>query len=106
MAKFCDVCEALLIPIYTDEKMAFQCVPCRIAFPPEPVDTLRYEKNKVMDTAIHELALTRAADDPTNIKANIKCINSCGGTIVKQIRVGDDMKLFNTCLKCKTSWLN
>ncbi len=107
MAKFCTSCDNLLIPAFINEELIFKCVTCNDIYPSDDNDTLRYERVKEGDILIFEKILNNAGDDPVTIKARVNCINTqCSGKIVKQVRVGDDMKLFNICVVCKTQWLN
>lgn len=78
---------------------------CQVMYAAENKDSLRFEQIK--ETIIYEKILNSAVDDPATIKANVKCIKpGCGSDTVKQVVVGDDMKLFNICIKCRTKWLN
>ncbi len=106
MGKFCRFCANLLTESFANDVLSFRCQSCQLVYKAKPEDTLRYEKTKESDTTIYETILNRAVDDPATIKARVDCIKKCGGKIVKQVRVGDDMKLFNICVKCHTRWLN
>jgi DNA-directed RNA polymerase subunit M/transcription elongation factor TFIIS len=107
MAKFCISCDNLLVPDFVNEELIFKCVMCNETYPHDDVDTLRYERVKEGDVLIFEKILNNAGKDPVTIKAHVNCINAdCSGKIVKQVRVGDDMKLFNVCIICQTQWLN
>ena len=107
MVKFCSECNNLLIPNYKNDELKFQCYMCKIEYLPDDKDTLIYEKIKKSDIMIFEKILNRAGDDPATIKEIIQCIKkNCKNNIVKQVRLGDEMKLFNICTVCKTQWLN
>ncbi len=107
MASFCTNCANLLIPSFYNDELNFKCVMCSEIYPPKPEDTLRSERIKENDVMIFEKNLNKAADDPATIKAHVNCINEkCPSKIVKQVRIGDDLKLFNICVRCKTQWLN
>jgi DNA-directed RNA polymerase subunit M/transcription elongation factor TFIIS len=107
MAKFCDICSNLVIPSFANDTITFKCGSCLISYPSEPVDTLRRERIKEADVNIFNKILDKAVDDPVSIKARIKCKNTnCSGDIVKQVRVGQDMRLYNICCKCRMQWLN
>jgi hypothetical protein len=74
---------------------------------PEDNDTLIRERIKESDVMIFEKILNKASADPATIKAKIKCIkNKCTGEFVRQVRIGDDMRLYNICITCKSQWLN
>lgn len=107
MAKFCEICENLLSSIFANDKITFKCVTCQIIYNSTSVDTLRRERIKESDTNIFSKILDKSAQDPATIKAYIKCKNDkCDGNIVKQVRVGQDLKLYNICLKCNMQFLN
>jgi hypothetical protein len=38
-----------------------------------------------------------------NPKVKKEC--SCGSDVVRQVRLGEDMKLINTCINCNKQWL-
>jgi DNA-directed RNA polymerase subunit M/transcription elongation factor TFIIS len=107
MAKFCIYCDNLLIPNFHNEELSFKCMMCNTMYPPNDEDTLRYERIKENDVMIFEKILNKAVDDPATIKAYVKCIKTkCTGKIVKQVRIGDDLRLFNICTICRSQWLN
>lgn len=107
MAKFCDICENLLLPNFTDNKIIFRCNTCLISYPSNATDTLRRERIKESDINIFSKILDKSSMDPATIKAHIKCKNDkCSGNLVKQVRVGQDMRLYNVCLTCSFQFLN
>jgi hypothetical protein len=56
---------------------------------------------------IYSKILDNALKDPVTLKAKKDCINpKCKGKLVKQVRIGDEMLLYNICLKCETKWNN
>ena len=56
---------------------------------------------------VYQKILDKAVDDPATIKARINCINKkCNNDIVKQVRIGDDMRLYNICTLCRVQWLS
>jgi DNA-directed RNA polymerase subunit M/transcription elongation factor TFIIS len=106
--RFCDTCDNLLVPKFINEELVFSCESCFIQYKSFPEDSLRKERIKEKDVMIYEKILNKAADDPATIKANVKCINvqkKCKSNIVKQVRIGDDMRLYNICVECKMQWL-
>jgi DNA-directed RNA polymerase subunit M/transcription elongation factor TFIIS len=105
--KFCTQCNNLLNPIYTDELGMFKCQSCHINYKFEPEDSLRKERIKNTNIMIFDNRINKTANDPAALKANIKCNNpKCDSMIVKRTYVGDDMRLYNICIKCNTSWMN
>lgn len=107
MAKFCEICENLLSSNFANDKITFTCNVCHIAYASNASDTLRRERIKESDINIFSKILDKAIDDPATIKAHLKCKNDkCSSTVVKQVRVGTDMRLYNICTICKIQWLN
>jgi DNA-directed RNA polymerase subunit M/transcription elongation factor TFIIS len=107
MAKFCEICENLLLPNFSENKINFICNICHISYASDSVDTLRRERVKESDINIFSKILNKANDDPCTIKARIKCKNDkCVSDVVKQVRVGQDLKLYNICTVCNLQWLN
>ena len=105
MNKYCEQCHTLLQPNYTNDQLNFKCAQCELIYNYKPEDTLRYNRTKENNVIIFKKILDKAVDDPVTKKTYKKCIK-CKNNIVKQIRIGEDMKLFNICIKCKTQWLN
>ena len=103
MSKFCKYCDNLLSPIFPNDGFAFRCNTCHVTLPIEAEDTLRKERIKKTNVMIYEKILDKAGEDPVNIKAHVDCIK-CDNNLVKQIRIGNDMILYNICLKCKTQF--
>lgn len=107
MSKFCEACDNLLQAYYNNDRINFRCVKCHLIYESDDKDTLRYEKIKESNVMIYEKILNKAVDDPATIKAYMKCVNDkCSGKIVKQVRLGDDMRLYNICTTCRSQWLN
>jgi DNA-directed RNA polymerase subunit M/transcription elongation factor TFIIS len=105
MNKFCNYCNNLLYTRFSNDELLFTCMSCYINFPYNESDTLRYSRTKENNVVIFEKILYKAVDDPSTLKKNMECVK-CDNNIVKQVRIGSDMKLFNICTKCKTQWLN
>lgn len=104
MVKFCKSCDNLLNIQFKNDELMFMCHICRIYYDSDDTDTLIYERVKNDNMMIFEKILRNASDDPAAIKAYKKCI-SCNCSIVKQVRIGDQLRLYNICVKCKTQWL-
>jgi hypothetical protein len=66
---------------------------------------MRYEEIKGANLAVYSTILQTAGKDPCNPKIKKQCI-SCDNDILRQVRLGDDMKLVNTCIKCNEQWLD
>ena len=106
MSKFCKECDNLLSSKYTNEELSFNCDLCYIAYKSTPEDTLRKDRVKEQDVMKYAKILKKAADDPATMKARIDCLDKkCNGTIAKQVRLGENMLLFNICIKCGTQCL-
>ena len=65
---------------------------------------MRYTNNKGINLVAYQALLKNAGKDPVNPKIKKKC-KKCSNNIVTQIRLGKDMKLINTCVKCNEQWL-
>jgi hypothetical protein len=73
-------------------------------FKPGIDDTLRYEESKSSDVVTFGTLLKKAPYDPMNLKVFKKC-SKCPSKIASQVRIGENMKLNNICVKCKFQWL-
>ena len=104
MSNFCRICNNLVTTIYASEELKFKCMSCYTFTPFTDDDSLRYEKSYESNVTIYEKILNNAVKDPASLKARIKCVK-CDNDIVKQVRIGKDLKLFNICTKCETKWL-
>jgi hypothetical protein len=83
------------------------CNSCHSQYEAVASDTLRYEYVKEPDVMIFETILNKAGEDPVTIKAHQRCVNAkCGNEIIKQVRIGADLRLYNICVKCNAQWLN
>lgn len=97
---FCKTCKNLLSRYSLADKFYFQCNRCLTITEPSEKDTLVYEKEKGSNIMSFRTLLLHVADDPVATKIAKKC-PECGYTYARQIRIGDDMRLFNSCIKCK-----
>jgi DNA-directed RNA polymerase subunit M/transcription elongation factor TFIIS len=107
--RFCSICNNLLVPKFVDEQLVFSCQSCYIEYKSTDEDSLRWERVKEKNIMIYEKILNKAADDPATLKAYVNCINAkknCSSKIVKQVRIGDDMRLYNVCVECHFIWLS
>jgi len=103
MSLFCKKCNNLLIVETTSESFKFKCNKCELYETPTAYDTLRYEDITGDDLIVFKSILLTASDDPVNPKVEKKC--KCGYDRVRQVRLGNEMKLINSCIKCKNQWL-
>lgn len=103
MAQFCKVCNNLLVVITTSDQFTFRCSKCKITEEPNDKDTLRYEDVTGTNLAIFKEILQTAGQDPVNPKVEKIC--KCGNNRVRQVRLGKEMKLINTCIACNDQWL-
>jgi DNA-directed RNA polymerase subunit M/transcription elongation factor TFIIS len=104
MSKFCKYCYNILYPNVNNDELVFKCMSCHEVYPAEANDSLRYERTKEANISRFEKILNNTADDPAVLKARIQCVK-CDNDIIKQVRIGQDMKLFNVCPKCNTKWI-
>ncbi len=104
MHLFCDNCRNLLTMVTTPDTFVFKCNKCEIIKEPEITDYEVYKLISGTDLDIFRSLLTHAGKDPVNPKVNKKC--KCGHNIAKQVRLGNEMRLVNTCVKCNKQWLD
>ena len=100
MTLFCKICENILTSITTADSFWYKCNKCNQLYDINENDTLVYEESKGTNLNIYKIILDNAAYDPVNPKVMNKC-KKCNYEMAKQVRLGDDMRLINICLKCK-----
>lgn len=100
---FCPNCNNLLIVETTTDAFHFKCSKCDIRKQPTDLDTLRYESITGTNLAIYKEILLTAGQDPVNPKVVKEC--SCGSNRARQVRLGQELKLINTCIECKKQWI-
>lgn len=100
---FCKICNNLLVDICTADIFKYQCMQCSVIYEPTAEDTLRYDDIKDTNLIIYQTMLQNTNEDPVNNKAYADC--KCGYKIVSQIRLNENMRIINTCLKCKAQWI-
>ncbi len=105
MPLFCDLCSNLLVVSTTSDTFHFKCLNCEKNFEPNDTDSLRYEETNTSNYNIYKTLLKNAGDDPINPKIKCTC-PKCSHNMAKQIRLGEEMRIINTCIKCKHSWLS
>ena len=103
MARFCKTCNNLMQDVTKADDLKFQCITCGKYELPGPRDTLCHTSHVGISLAQFKEILSTAGDDPLNPLIELVC--SCGHNRVRQIRLGVDMQLINTCVKCKKQWL-
>lgn len=102
---YCTDCDNLLSEITTVDTFHYKCIKCQKIYEPTDEDTLRYEDVKGANLAIFGTLLQTAGKDPCNPKVKKSC-SECKNDIVKQVRIGQDMRLINTCTKCHKQWFD
>jgi DNA-directed RNA polymerase subunit RPC12/RpoP len=102
---YCPYCTNLFIKITTADTFVYKCVQCQQTFVPSDNNTLQYEDVKGANLAIFGTLLHTAKKDPCNPKVYKDC-KDCKNDIVTQIRIGQDMKLINTCTNCGKQWFD
>lgn len=103
MPLFCSACSNLLMVITRADSFYFNCSNCHQTYMPDESDTLRYEEINNSKFLNYKTILQNAGRDPMNPKVKKEC--SCGSDVVRQVRLGEDMKLINTCINCNKQWL-
>jgi len=99
MPLFCNICNNLLEKITSYDKFYFNCVQCQKNYDINDTDTLQYEECKGSNLMNSQILLLHASVDPVNPKIEKKCIK-CNYNYSRQVRVGKDMRLIDTCIKC------
>lgn len=105
MSLFCNSCGNILYEITSSDGFLFRCNNCSKTYEPTAADTLRYEEVRGTSLIMYKTLLQNAADDPVNPKCFKDC-KKCENNLVRQVRLGEDMKLINICIKCKNTWLD
>ena len=102
---FCQTCYNILRSNFINDQLTFKCKSCQRVYASKDNDTLIFEQKKETDVAVFEKISNNAANDPTNKKARIKCVNKkCDNNIVKQVRINKNL-LINICTKCQKKWV-
>lgn len=101
---FCKTCANLLSVIATSDEFYFRCVKCQLTYQPSDNDSLRHESTKGTNLIVYKTILANAGKDPVNPKVRKTC-TKCKSGIVRQVRLGDDMRLINICIKCDKQWI-
>lgn len=104
MVIFCKYCKNLLLVNTIDNVLKFECNSCHSKYDSSAEDSLRYEDTKGGNIMIFNKILQNAGKDPANPKVYKKC-SRCQYEIAKQVRLGDEMKLINTCINCNYQWI-
>lgn len=105
--KFCTRCNNWVEANFNNDVLTFKCATCHIDYPSNQYDTLRKESIKESDLTQFSKIIDKAVYDPATIKASVDCKNSkCIGKLVKQIRIGEDMRLFNICMTCHNKYIS
>ncbi len=104
MPLFCKVCRNLMTIATTADEFHYQCIKCMTFEKPSDKDTLVYEDVSGTNLIIYKSILKNAGLDPVNPKVFRKC--KCGSRFAKQVRLGNEMKLINTCVSCAEQWLD
>ena len=90
--------------ITTSDLFQYKCGKCESIETPSEKDTLVYEDVTGTNLVVFKSILGNAGRDPVNPKVRRAC--KCGNKFAKQVRLGDEMKLINTCTKCGEQWLD
>jgi DNA-directed RNA polymerase subunit M/transcription elongation factor TFIIS len=88
----------------TYDSFLFKCNKCANIEIPKDSDTLRYENVTGTNLVVYKSILLNAGKDPVNPKVKKNC--SCGNNIVTQVRLGNELKLINTCINCNNQWVD
>jgi hypothetical protein len=101
---FCKECDNVLYEITTNSEFYFKCLSCNQIYQPTDNDTLRYESDKGNNLSMFKTILQNCVKDAMTPKIRKDCIK-CDNNILRQVRIGDEMKIINVCIECKHQWL-
>lgn len=104
MPLFCSICKNLMVMSTTADTFKYKCNKCQNYETPSIEDYLVYKEVTGSNLAVYKSILYNAGKDPVNPKVKREC--SCGNNISKQVRLGNEMKLINTCTVCSNQWLD
>lgn len=104
MPLFCSVCRNLMTIATTANAFHYQCGKCMTFEAPSDRDTLVHEDVSGTNLTIYKAILYNAGKDPVNPKVRRAC--KCGNQFARQVRLGNEMKLINTCTACGEQWLD
>jgi len=104
MPLFCKICSNLMNVSTTYNTFLFKCNKCENVETPNEYDNLRYESVTGTNLVVYKSILLNAGKDSVNPK--VKKICECGNNIVTQVRLGNELKLINTCIKCNKQWVD
>lgn len=99
----CNSCKNLLVTIASNSNLIFKCHTCDIERKPNAVDSLRFSDIKGTAIRGHKILLKHAGRDPTNLKM-IRSCPKCNYKYARSIRMGKDLQLVHTCIKCAHHW--
>jgi DNA-directed RNA polymerase subunit M/transcription elongation factor TFIIS len=105
MPLFCRICNNLMVVDTTADTFNFKCSKCFRVEDSQSEDSLRYEEASGINFTSYGAILRNAGRDPVNPKVAKSC-NKCGSKIARQVRLGNEMRLINTCIKCGEQWLD
>lgn len=104
MPLFCSICRNLMTIATTADAFHYQCGKCMTFEVPSDKDTLVHEDVSGTNLTIYKSILYNAGKDLVNPK--VKHICKCGNHFARQVRLGNEMKLINTCTSCGDQWLD
>lgn len=97
---FCAKCHNILTTIINNDIMKKKCF-CGEIVPANDSDTLVYQETYTNNLYVFRNVIRNASRDPTNLKVQNKC-RKCGHNFARQVRIGDNMTLITSCIKCGT----
>ena len=99
---FCNKCNNMLNKITGPFLFEFICEQCNERRKPNENDFLIYEDGQNINLVASNNILRHATSDLTNEKVHIKggCAR-CKHGFARRVRIGADMRLIDTCIKCK-----
>ena len=104
MPLFCSNCNNLMVITTTADTFNYKCNSCYNIELPTNEDSLVYKDVTGINLTVYKSILYNAGKDPVNPKVQRLC--KCGNEFARQVRLGTEMKLINTCTVCSEQWLD
>jgi DNA-directed RNA polymerase subunit M/transcription elongation factor TFIIS len=93
----------LLVIVTASDRFYFKCSKCESIEEPDDIDTLLFEEASGTNLVVYKEILLTAGKDPVNPKVEKTC--KCGSNRARQVRLGKEMRVINTCVECNEQWL-
>ena len=103
----CPSCCKLLTKITTSGSYKLKCEQCSEIYPVSNDNTLVYHESDKNELNDYKVLLANAGKDILNERVELVCgTNNCKGEFAREVRITNDMRLYNVCEKCNKISLN